>query len=449
MPSPINMVVRCLTAAIALATLGCAASSGPAPRVEPLVVVASGDTAGWLIPCGCASNQSGGLLRRGSLLEDAARTSQVLYVDVGGAPRGTSAYDRSKFEAILDGELAMGVAAHNLGGPELALGIDYLLELGQRKQVPWVSCNLRDTASGQAVVEPLLLLSRYGRRLAVTGVVSEKFVPGGDSPSRVQIEPPREAILATIAKARGKFDALVVLAYLDEPELERLAADLPEADVMIGGPTGQSLAPRLVGPALLVSATNKGKFIAKLKPPGRSSERWTGEVVELTSRWQDHPQQTALLRKFYSRLEELDLPASETSFATPAIASPEYQLAGTKRCGECHTQALRQWEVSPHAHAWKALTATRANVDSDCQHCHTTGFGLPGGFVSRKRTPQHTNVGCESCHGPASSHARDPSHRTPFAGQAATQCLLCHDPENSPQFDYEAYWKQIAHGRES
>ena len=40
-------------------------------------------------------------------------------LDAGGAPAGTTPYHRVKFEAILRGEMAMGIAAHNLGGPEL------------------------------------------------------------------------------------------------------------------------------------------------------------------------------------------------------------------------------------------------------------------------------------------------------------------------------------------
>src|SRR5258707_10743086 len=93
---------------------------------KPTYVVISGDTAGWLMPCGCTSNQSGGLLRRGTYLSDLQKDCEVLYLDAGGAPGGTSAYHRAKFESILVGERLMSVAAHNLGKSELALGADYL-----------------------------------------------------------------------------------------------------------------------------------------------------------------------------------------------------------------------------------------------------------------------------------------------------------------------------------
>ncbi|HCO22456.1 MAG TPA: hypothetical protein DIT97_05110, partial [Gimesia maris] len=54
-----------------------------------------------------------------------------------------------------------------------------------------------------------------------------------------------------------------------------------------------------------------------------------------------------------------------------------------------------EWAHSAHAHAWKTLARSGAHVDSDCQRCHTTGFGLPGGFASRSQSPERIDVGCE------------------------------------------------------
>src|SRR5438874_7279269 len=84
----------------------------------PTKLVISGDTSSWITPCGCTTNQSGGLLRRGTYLKQLAGQGQVIYADVGGAVSGNSEYQRMKLEAILRGEIAMGVAAHNIGGAE-------------------------------------------------------------------------------------------------------------------------------------------------------------------------------------------------------------------------------------------------------------------------------------------------------------------------------------------
>src|SRR5438132_3845579 len=87
---------------VGLAIPGCGGESALShgkPDARPIALVASGDTAGWLTPCGCTSNQSGGLLRRGSYLEELRKTAEVILVDAGGAAAGTSPYDRLKFEA--------------------------------------------------------------------------------------------------------------------------------------------------------------------------------------------------------------------------------------------------------------------------------------------------------------------------------------------------------------
>src|SRR5262245_40266390 len=64
---------------------GTAAGSG-----SPVTVVISGDTAGWIVPCGCTSNQSGGLPRRGTLVAECRSRGPVIVADAGGAPGGTS-----------------------------------------------------------------------------------------------------------------------------------------------------------------------------------------------------------------------------------------------------------------------------------------------------------------------------------------------------------------------
>jgi hypothetical protein len=110
-----------------------------------------------------------------------------------------------------------------------------------------------------------------GRRVAVVGVMSPRFA----TPD-LQVTDPRQGVLAAVAPHRGKYDALVVLAYLPQQELEQLAAALPEADAVVGGPTGQSIAPRKIGPTLLAAATNKGKFLVRLTsdPAAGGPARW-------------------------------------------------------------------------------------------------------------------------------------------------------------------------------
>ena len=154
------------------------ASGQSRPRDQSLTLIVSGDTQGWIIPCGCTSNQSGGLLRRGSFVSAIRKHSSVILVDAGGAPGGTSPYQRVKFEAILKGEIAMGLTAHNLGGPEAKLGADYLRHVAKELKAPFLSANLRD-AEGDFIADPYRMVEA-GIHLAIGDVSSELFGAMGD-----------------------------------------------------------------------------------------------------------------------------------------------------------------------------------------------------------------------------------------------------------------------------
>src|SRR5438045_6157378 len=80
-------------------------------------VVVSGDTGGW-ITSGCTARMPGGFSRRASYLAEIREQGSLIYLDAGGAAGGTSEYHRIKFEAIVEGERAMQIGAHNLGKSE-------------------------------------------------------------------------------------------------------------------------------------------------------------------------------------------------------------------------------------------------------------------------------------------------------------------------------------------
>ena len=144
-----------------------------------MALIVSGDTAGWIMPCGCTANQSGGLSRGATHVSRARADHAVVLVDAGGAPGGTSPYERLKFEAILAGEREMGIAAHNLGGAEAALGPEYLREIKKKLDFPLLSTNLHDS-SGAAVAATSLAVRAAGSemRILLLGVVSPRLLHG-------------------------------------------------------------------------------------------------------------------------------------------------------------------------------------------------------------------------------------------------------------------------------
>ncbi|HEY8668255.1 MAG TPA: multiheme c-type cytochrome, partial [Tepidisphaeraceae bacterium] len=375
-------------------------------------------------------------------LSQLATNSNVLYADAGGAPAGTSPYDLTKADAIFRGEVLMHIAAHNIGAAEAALGANYLRDAQTRLKIPFLSANVRD-GTGQLIAPASRLISIGQTRIALIGVLSPTLAPKG-----ITISDPRAAIVATAATLKAKSDLIVVLGYLPDQELEQLASSLPESDAVIGGPTGQAIKPRRVGPALLAAATNKGKFLVELTHAPADKGFSTGKVTELGLSFADDPTQLANLKTYLAQLAEKDFPADQTGLvsALPPGVPKEYRIAGSASCKECHPSAHNTWTETAHARAFATLQTKGFAADPACLQCHTTGYGLPGGFRSPKRTPLQASVGCENCHGPSQAHVSNPKTRTPF--QAPDQCLRCHDHENSPKFVYSDYWPKIAHAQE-
>ena len=144
---------------------------------------------------------------------------------------------------------------------------------------------------------------------------------------------------------------------------------------------------------------------------------------------------------------------------------------GSDSCKTCHEDAFKVWEKSSHGHAYKTLVDAKnpsfRQYDGECIVCHTVGFGYKTGFESHNKTKHLTDVGCESCHGPGSEHARKPRDAqiqlaiNPYKyrgarpeEKAAKQkrmnvigdyCMRCHDPDNDVHFDIDKDWPKIIH----
>ena len=433
---------------------------------SPVHIVISGDTRGWIVPCGCTSGQSGGLSRRAALLNQRRTNAAVVYVDAGGAPAGTSAYEVARFDAIVQGEVAMGVAAHNLGRPEMELGKAALRRIAVERKVPFVATNCIDAVP--PIARPYRLVNVSGRTLAFLGVISPDLAT-----SDFPVRDPATAVLQTLDTLPDHVDDIIVLAWAAESELNELAAALPEVDAVIGGPTGQTVRPHSVGRVTVAAATNKGKYVVELWPAGAPSPDqhssglrpaesdppvagvaaaatggtfgWDGCVTEVDDSLPEDTTQQQLLADFRNRLKVRNFTADETEFGPrlPATLPATWSVAGTDACLDCHGEDCDVWSASGHSHAWGTLQSSGAAMDPACQRCHTTSYGQPAGFLSARDSAARVNVGCESCHGPSAGHVADPDVATPF--RSADRCVDCHDPENSPTFRFADYWERISH----
>ena len=128
---------------------------------------------------------------------------------------------------------------------------------------------------------------------------------------------------------------------------------------------------------------------------------------------------------------------ASTLVTNAAGPSPQAKYVGTNKCRMCHLKEHKTWQVTKHASNFDVLEGDEVK-NAECLKCHTTGYGLPGGFVSVEATPDLKSTGCEACHGPGSEHIE--------AGKVADKtgpwdkkinkvpqnaCIECHNPHVS------------------
>jgi len=124
-------------------------------------------------------------------------------------------------------------------------------------------------------------------------------------------------------------------------------------------------------------------------------------------------------------------------------------VVGSAACRSCHSAEYETWSASPHAHTIETLAAVHKQGNPDCLRCHTTAFGLPGGFPEKGLPAEHADlsgVGCESCHGPGGDHVAEGAARIGTIvslGDKCDSCVIlqicgaCHDDANDPGFEFE------------
>ncbi len=130
----------------------------------------------------------------------------------------------------------------------------------------------------------------------------------------------------------------------------------------------------------------------------------------------------------------------------PPPAKGKAHYVGQSSCGDCHDDEVKFWDKTVHAQAWKTLVDRGQQFDYDCIGCHVSGWQQPGGS-NLAHNEELRNVGCETCHGPASIHVAKGGEETPLAiiksppeNLCATQC---HTHEHSDTFQHDAYLRDI------
>jgi hypothetical protein len=286
----------------------------------------------------------------------------------------------------------------------------------------------------------------------------------------IEMSPPETAIQKVLLDFKKEgCDLLVLLAYATIDETERIAKKFPEFDVVVtAGGIGDE-PPNNFDPigdkTVLVEVGHKGMAAVVLGfYDGERRPRY--QAVLFDSRYKASPDIKSLFAAYQDNLKDLGLPG----LGVRAVPYPKRELlgrfVGSAKCESCHEESYRVWKKSGHAKAYATLANADPprNFDPECISCHVVGwhptqyFPYQGGFLSKEKTPQLTDVGCEACHGAGEAHCEAETKNDPALQEKLRKavvvtkedakerfCATCHDLDNSPDFDFSTYWPEIEH----
>lgn len=418
------------------------------------VLVISGQTYGYLQPCGCSDPQYGGLARRYEFLNSLKQKGwHVVPVDLGDVfPKNSDTPARQnllKYETAMRALHVMGYHAVGIGKQELAASLNtvlpqYSLNNPRPRALAANLVGVDPNGNYHAMnVRPYEIIEATGRpKIGVVGMIAKTVQNAFEKDDSVKFDPEQAgAALKALKDQKTEFN--VVLLQTDEQPTAGVESEVEKCvtwcnqqkqapvNVVIHSnddpePPGQ---PRVVNGAQLITVGHKGKYVGVLGVwRNKGGFEYKYEMVLMAPEFapQANNPVATLMEEYAKRVVDQNLAAqflvsdhkNQVFLRQKQI---EAKYVGSERCADCHAHAHAIWDDAKnkglkHSRALDTLVNAKnpglRHFDGECLQCHTTGFKHTTGYNdpnidARKKGLLH-HVGCESCHGPASAHVNNP-----------------------------------------
>ena len=362
--------------------------------------------------------------------------------------------DRAQTDFLCEHTDKLGYGLFGLGEWDLNYGMDYLREKEKRHGFKFLCANLRGTANGPLLFPAWDVVQVAGLRVGIISVLDPelKIVTMSADADNYVIESPRDALVRELPKLREKADLIILLAHITSRDTRQLLLDLGDnsgVDICIEGHDARQYQRiNKVGNIHLLAANNEGKYVGQLDMMVTPSGDIADATLTMHSLDDKSPQVDSIQKLVDDFAKSNEARANKnTSFVHPRDqGSKKERFLGASNCAQCHSDTYKSYLRTTHARAWDSLVSKGQADNTECVGCHVVGFFHENGF---DRVPDPTvagretlkNVQCEACHGYGSEHDRSGG----WLAAAKNSCTVCHDAQNSPNFDYETYWAKIAH----
>lgn len=401
----------------------------------------------------------------------------MIVVDGGDfCPRATEP-NKLKAELIREMMDYMGYDVLAVGERELAFGYDYFLSLTAPSDMHIVNSNVFHGPRKKKVADDYVILDTGGVKVAffsvffhVSNIGTRDPMAGGDFITEDAVE----AAKRLLPRLHEKADIVVLLAHGPWKQTHEFLNEVSDFDFVISAHDGGlDRVGREMNGTVLMKAGNRGQHVCKaafVVDPEGVVELASTECISVKTSLPEDP-------VIVERIEEMNEKYNNRRRAE-ALANRQPQgnkmeadrFLGDAMCRRCHENIYQAWLATPHAAAYETLVEKGRHGDSDCVDCHTTGHGDPTGFMPPSAEalkaastgpspdgdegdasdahaaladsgPDLTAVQCEACHGKGTTHARN---KAGFLRVEKSECMKCHDQENSPDFNYEEYVPHVS-----
>lgn len=247
MRKPLCRVALLAVAWLAMATTGAA-------QTASLTILHTNDTHGHLLPFSypdaAASGPElqglrtykdiGGVARRATLVkrirqELEARGVPVWVADIGDYSDGTPFSSEYHGEADLAAMNAAGYDIGTIGNHEFNNSAAQVRKLIGLTRYDLVCANVTDRATSKTLMPPYVIRKVGDVRVAVFGLMTKEAATYPAGKEAFDVADETETARQTVAALRGRADIIVALSHGGESLDQRLAEQVPEIDVIVGG----------------------------------------------------------------------------------------------------------------------------------------------------------------------------------------------------------------------
>ncbi len=364
----------------------------------------------------------------------------------------------------------LGLQATVVGETDLASGPQFALDVARNSGYELLSANVTDE-NGKNLFPSNKIVEVGGVKVGLFGITN-RLLSSAPGHAGLKVKDPFETAMEQVAYLKSRCRVIICLSHMGGHADRQLARQVDGIDLIIGGHSREMTTdPVLMGESVIVQAYSQGKYVGRLdvemprtrpartnwvyiRRHGQSAELKPEDAsvksvfVALDKHMGDDPDVLAEIKAYNAAVSELAKHRARKDFEPMGglegskskippgqkVNRDTFTYWGHELCSSCHAEQAAFWKTTSHSHAIDILKEKGRVMDQECIGCHTTGFRKPGGFALPEGMKGFENVQCESCHGPGSEHGKGGMASRSLA---KTTCVACHDPKNSPEFDFE------------